>query len=269
MTSMAASATLTANMAGSRLTPKELEARRVRAIRALTAGKSQSEVAAHVGASRASVSKWVDRYRDDGVEGLLARRRGRPRVRQAEGAPGEVVLADLLAHRPGSLGLPGTLWTQQNISSLMSQRLGSEVSRWTVARYCADWELRAPQPLASLELVDAATARRWFTSEYRALKARFRRSNASILFYERTQVNRDPRETAVQWLIGGRGDWSFLAYPSEIDERALIDFFTSALQHFASPIAVIALDAPLLRGERLRQWLQRSDGRATLELVRP
>jgi len=52
---------------------------RRKAVKAVLSGKRQKEVAALFGVTEQAICQWMRRYRDAGMQGLKARRRGRPR----------------------------------------------------------------------------------------------------------------------------------------------------------------------------------------------
>jgi transposase len=80
--------------------------RKATALWNLARGRSQREVAAFLGASRASVVEWKQRFEAEGVAGLELRP-GRGRPRRAEPAEIEAVLRQ----SPRNFGIPQTRWT--------------------------------------------------------------------------------------------------------------------------------------------------------------
>ena len=95
-------------------------------------GLKVSQIAAIVGESEATVLRWLNRYRAEGLEGLKdAPRPGRP------SEVTEAYRAELLAavrRRPRSLGLPFSLWTLQRLVEHLAERTGIRVSDETVRR---------------------------------------------------------------------------------------------------------------------------------------
>jgi transposase len=95
-------------------------------------GLKVSQIAAIVRESEATVLRWLNRYRAEGLEGLKdAPRPGRP------SEVTEAYRAELLAavrRRPRSLDLPFSLWTLQRLVDHLAERTGSRVSDETVRR---------------------------------------------------------------------------------------------------------------------------------------
>ena len=52
---------------------------RRKAAKAVLEGKSQVEVARIFGVTRQNVGKWIKKYRESGLQGLKAKRQGRPK----------------------------------------------------------------------------------------------------------------------------------------------------------------------------------------------
>ena len=219
-----------------------------------------------------SVSNWVERYNNHGLEALRARPRGRPPRRDLRLLRPDEVRSFLFSHSPDQVGMPGLLWTWQGVGILLASRLGHEVSRWTVSRYVADWGLRVPRPLESIETIAPEVSRRWFTTEYRTTKARARKVRATILFVERTQVTGGAPPSGrgsfeLLWLVGGRGEWAFLAHPGSFGEREIEDAFERALQQWGTGLVFVAPAVPPYRRDRLLRWLERTRECAALELI--
>jgi transposase len=108
-------------------------------------GLKVPQIAAIVRESEATVLRWLNRYRGEGLEGL----QDAPRP----GRPAEVTVvyrAELLAavrRRPRSLGLPFSLWTLQRLVDYLAEHTGIRVSDETVRRTLkqADIVLSRPQ----------------------------------------------------------------------------------------------------------------------------
>src|SRR6187401_2594033 len=95
----------------------ELEALRLRAVRAVLAGESQAAVARAFGVHAVTVAKWMARHRRDGVAGLKARPTpGRPRFLTAEQ---DRQVREWLSQKPTAHGFPTDLWTARRVAELI------------------------------------------------------------------------------------------------------------------------------------------------------
>jgi transposase len=112
-------------MGNSRGVPRDfvaLEARRFEAMRLVSEGVSQTEVARRLKVTRQTVGRWVSRKRHLGEEALLrAARVGRRRQLSAEQRE---VLANLLTRPPEDLGYESGQWTCARVAHLIESRFG-------------------------------------------------------------------------------------------------------------------------------------------------
>jgi transposase len=94
--------------------PKAHIRRKATALWNLAQGRSQRQVAAFLGASRASIVNWKKRFETEGVAGLgLRPGRGRPRRAQSEEI--EVVLRQ----SPRNFGIQETRWTLSSLAHVV------------------------------------------------------------------------------------------------------------------------------------------------------
>jgi transposase len=95
-------------------------------------GLKVPQIACIVRAREATVLRWLQRYRAEGIEGLQeAPRPGRP-AQLTEAYRAELLAA--VRRRPRSLGLPFSLWTLQRLVDYLAEKTGIRVSDETVRR---------------------------------------------------------------------------------------------------------------------------------------
>ena len=107
-------------------------------------GLSPPQIAERVRFSHDTVSRYIARYENEGIQGLLPRpRSGRPRKVTAEY---EELLLELVAQEPRSLGMPFSNWTTANLATELAKRTGIELTARQVENYLKanDWALRRP-----------------------------------------------------------------------------------------------------------------------------
>jgi transposase len=99
--------------------PKAYIRRKAVALWNLAQGRSQREVAAFLGASRASVVSWQRRFKSEGIAGLSLRPgRGRPRRAQPE------EIEAVLRQSPRNFGIPETRWTLATLAQVVPSLKG-------------------------------------------------------------------------------------------------------------------------------------------------
>lgn len=116
-----------------------LETIRLQAIRMLSAGSSQKEVAKELGVSRQAVYQWARISRERGSSALRADRRGRPRSRPLLPWHEAQILRAVTLFPPTTLDLPFRCWTREAIVKLADRWFGVRLSRWMVGSYLRRW----------------------------------------------------------------------------------------------------------------------------------
>jgi len=116
--------------------------RKATALWNLGQGRTQREVAAFLGVSRASVVSWQKRFRTEGIAGLgLRPGRGRPRRAQPE----EIEAA--LRQSPRNFGIPQTRWTLATLAQVVPSLKGfTDSGVWRALRR-NDLSYKRGQPL--------------------------------------------------------------------------------------------------------------------------
>jgi transposase len=103
-------------------TQKQLEQRRIRAVKLLQDGYGIRETARMVGASPSSVFRWKDAYQKDGQQALRSKP---PPSRPCKLSQGQLSkLQKLLLKGPKANGYKTDLWTLRRISQLIQKHFG-------------------------------------------------------------------------------------------------------------------------------------------------
>jgi len=115
---------------------------RLMAIRALLLGIWHAQVAALFSQTRQTLSHWINRFNEQGIDGLIERpRSGRPPKITPEQTPG---CLELIKH-PESVDQ--TYWTAKKFHGYLTEHLQHEVDYSTVVRWLHDnnFKLKMPQ----------------------------------------------------------------------------------------------------------------------------
>ena len=233
------------------MTRDQLEARRLKAIRALQEGLSRAEVAEMLGTTHTSVSKWALRFQTGGSQSLLARPLGRPRnggLARHGGADAAEILASML---PEQTGLSEALWTWRSVQALMCEQFGLELSRWTIARYVAQWGFQSFN-LNSIAARAASIATRVNARPHET------RVCVSAKVSPGTGIeSHSPAKPTILWAISGRRESAFMSCRNRGATEAMAEFLDKLLD--SDPrVRIIAGDQELFQSAAVDRWVRRN-----------
>jgi transposase len=145
-------------------TARELEARRKLAVRKVSDGWSQADVADFLGVHPVTVAKWVARYRAAGDGGRTAKPTpGRPRLLTPAQ---EAQVLGWLADKPTDHGFRTDLWTARRVAHLIRDRFGVRFH----PHYLREWLSKrgsSPQrPVRRPRQRDQAAIDRWLKADW-------------------------------------------------------------------------------------------------------
>ena len=107
-------------------------------------GRSPPQIAKEVRFHRRTVTRYIQRYETEGIDGLQTRpRSGRP---PKATAAYKSRLLKAVKQEPRTLGLPFSNWTTGNLAEYLKQETGIELSARQVENILKenDWQLRRP-----------------------------------------------------------------------------------------------------------------------------
>lgn len=99
---------------------------RAQAIRMLASGQKPAQVAESLDVHPATIYSWFHRYRQDGLEGLANRPRGRTKRKIDETYCQALELA--IEHDPGDYGYPFEVWTVERLRDHLQKETGAGLS---------------------------------------------------------------------------------------------------------------------------------------------
>jgi transposase len=170
-----------------------LEALRLRAIRGCELGFTEADVAALLGVSRETVSRWWSAYTRHGPDALPGDRTGRPvgtgRTLSDEQA---AHIRDLIDHHsPEKLGIPAPLWSRRAVRDLIRKEYGIAMPVRTVGEYLRRWGYTAKKPRRHARDQDPEEVSEWLNETYPALARKAGDEGADILWCDETGVAAD------------------------------------------------------------------------------
>ena len=107
-------------------------------------GRARQDIAADLGVHRRTVTRWVNTYCADGLDGL--------QPKKAKGRPATIppALADevrrWVIEGPAQQGLDRANWTHEELADHLLKAKGLRTSRSAVQRFCAKIDIRLYRP---------------------------------------------------------------------------------------------------------------------------
>jgi transposase len=107
-------------------------------------GRARQDIATDLGVHRKTVTRWINAYCADGLDGL--------RPRKARGTPGKIpeALADevkrWVIEGPARQGLDRANWTHEELADHLKKAKGIRTSRSAVQRFCSKIDIRLYRP---------------------------------------------------------------------------------------------------------------------------
>mgnify|MGYP006268357361 CR=1 FL=1 len=238
---------------------------------------SKSEAARVFGVSRTSVHAWLDLYDEEGEEGLVPKRPGRPKGGgYLKGWQAGVIVNIIKDRSPDQLKLPFALWTREAVRDLIYEKYGIWYALRSVGDLLDRWGFTAQKPQRRAAERDDRAVRRWLEEDYPELRRRAKRENAEIYWEDETGLRSDhfvgrsyaPRgETPTVETTGRRfgcniisavsnqGTLRFSVFEGGFNQDVMIDFLARLVRDAERKVIVIADGHPAHKGAKLKRWL--------------
>lgn len=156
------------------------EWRRLRALYLKQQGWYQREIAAALGVSEESVSRWLARGRTSGPDALLTHPApGRPaKLSEAQ----KRLIPELLWHGPGAYGFRGQVWTRARIAWVIEEEFGVRYPKGHVGRLLQELCWTPQVPIRRAIQRDEEAIERWRDEVWPQLRQRARRERRVLVF---------------------------------------------------------------------------------------
>lgn len=267
------------------LTPQAQETVRFKAMSALKEGRSKAEVARVFGVSRQAIHTWVNLQEAAGVEGLRARRRGRPAGSRLNARQQRTICRLITDHCPDQMKLPFYLWTREAVVHLLARQCGVKVSVWTAGRLLARWGFTPQKPTRRAFEQDSREVRSWLRRRYPAIRALARREKALLFWADEMGLRGDhaagrsfsPRGQTPVILgtgqrfrcnlisaITNRGQLQFMVFKERFTVAVFLKFLRRLLRQNPRKLFLIIDSHPVHVAKTTLRWLK--SRRATLRV---
>lgn len=255
---------------------KGQEALRLRVVRAVRGGLSQTEAARVFGVARGTVNRWMSLWKQRGRVALRARRRGRPPESRLAPHQAAVTVRLIESRCPDQLRLPFALWTRQAVQQLLARRFGLQVSVWTVGRYLRDWGFTPQKPVRRAYEQNPTVVRKWLESEYPAIRQQAKRESAEIRWGDEMGLRSDHQAgrsygrrgqtpvipgtgqrfgCSMISAITNRGRLAFMVFRQRFTARVFLLFLRRLIRQAGRKVFLIVDRHPVHKAGRVSRWL--------------
>jgi transposase len=255
-----------------------LQALRRRAILALEQGYAGVDVAAILGVTPETVSRWWSAYQAEGPASLGGRRSGRPV------GSGRWLDDDQAAHlqrlidnnTPDKLGIASALWTRRAVRELIKKEIGLSLPLRTVGEYLGRWGYTPQKPFRKARKQDPVKVQEWLDKTYPEITRRAAEEGGEIQWGDEMGVRSTchsgrgyarPGKTP-ELAVGGtrfsvnmistitnQGKVQFMTYQGTMNSALFILFLTQLLKAAKKKVFLIVDNLSVHISQEVKQWL--------------
>jgi len=264
------------------------EVLRIKAIKALIAGKSQNEVAEIFDVSLRSVNGWWKTYRSLGLPGLRKKSR-RPKSAdeggKLKGWQCSSIVRTIMSKTPDQLEFGFMLWTRDAVAELIEDRFKVRLSKWTVGRLLKQWGMSPQKPVKKAYQQQPEVVRKWLDKEYPRIARKAAREKAEIQWGDEMGVRSDDQigrtygkigQTPVVKVSGqrfscqmistvsNRGTLRFMIFDGKFNANVCITFLKRLIKDAKRKIFLILDGHPVHKSKKIKAWIAANTAKISL-----
>lgn len=152
--------------------------------------------------SKSAVDKIWTRFKENGSQGLLSKKRGVQGGKKINGKQAAEIRTLINDKLPDQLKLPFGLWTREAVLQMIRKKYDIKLSRWQVGRYLKTWGYTPQKPISKAFDQKQGKMREWLKKEYPAIKKRVAKENGIFYFGDETGL-RSGQQTGAGYLPAG------------------------------------------------------------------
>jgi transposase len=262
------------------------EWRRLQAVQLKQQGWYQRDIAAALGVSEETVSRWLARARAGGPEALLAR--------PAPGHPPKLapqqkrLIPEFLWHGPEAYGFRGEVWTCARVARVIEEELGVRYHKDHVGRLLKELRWTPQVPITRALQRDEEAIERWRDEVWPELRRRARRERRTLVFVDeagfyllpgvvRTYAPAGLTPVIAEWqtrdhlsVMGGMtpaGKVYTLARQESLNGLHAVEFLAHLLRVAGKRLLVIWDGSPIHRRAAVKEFVSQTGGKVWLEAL--
>ena len=268
------------------------EALRFKVVHAVVeGGMLQKEAARVFGVSTVSVCNWLKAYKNGGENALCTKRLGRPSGKRLTSEQAAGIRKSVIGRCPDQLRLPGLLWTRELVGTIILQRFGVALSRWTVGRYMKSWGLTPQKPARRALERNPARVRYWLKTKYPAIRRQAKEEGATVWWGDESGLRSD-HQTGTTWgergntpvvkrtgkrfgcnmisAITSHGDLRFMVFESRFTVAVFLEFLQRLVKSENGRKVFLIVDRHSVhKAGKVEQWVKENSDKIALFFLPP
>ncbi len=249
---------------------------RVRAVRSVLRGRSMSDVADAYETDRSTIFRWVNRFQEEGEEGLVRRpTSGCPRKLQELT---EEELQGIVLQPASHFGYETDLWTVTRLHAVIEDQYRVYVSKDTSWRRLREAGLTYQKPEREYYEIDEIARQEWLRKDVPKIRKTVTKHRAILYFQDEAKVSltaflgktwspcgQTPKAkvtgkrggVAAMSVISRRGHLLFRLHNKRIASPEVIDFLKQMLAHHKRRHLVVVMDqAPPHTSNKTKAYIE-------------
>lgn len=260
---------------------------RQRAIKQINLGKRKKDVAIMFGVNQNTITNWVKKYNQKGIEGLIDNKRGvssqdKKLLSQAQELAIQSMITDVM---PDQLKLDFALWTRKAVKELVEREYGIKLAINTMGDYLRSWGFSPQKPKKQAYEQCSKKVQLWLEEQYPIIKERAKKEKAEIQWGDETGIrntNQHGRSYAPKGktpvkknmskrfsinmisTVTNQGSVQFMIYSGTMNADRLIQFLKQLIKNKEQKIFLILDNLRVHHSKIVKQWVE--DNKTSIEL---
>jgi len=255
-------------------------------------GMKQVEVASILEVSRTSVVRWWRNYRQEGMNGLKQKTRGRRhgQKRRLDREQERSIQRMLVDKTPDQLKLPFALWTRKAVQEAIAQHYDVKLPIRTVGEYLHRWGFTPQKPVKKSYEQQPERVKKWLDEEYPGIARKAREEGAEILWGDETGISSEDNrgrgyapkgQTPVVYgpgkrfsasmisAINNQGKMRFMVYEGALRVDTFLKFLRRVIKDTGRKIFIIVDNLRVHHAKKVQKWVEKHKDRIEIFFLPP
>ena len=265
---------------------------RCRCLRMLRQGMKQVEVASILEVSRTSVVRWLRNYRQEGMNGLKQKTRGRRhgQKRRLDREQERSIQRMLVDKTPDQLKLPFALWTRKAVQEAIAQHYDVKLPIRTVGEYLHRWGFTPQKPVKKSYEQQPERVKKWLDEEYPGIARKAHKEGAEILWGDETGISSEDNrgrgyapkgQTPVVYgpgkrfsasmisAINNQGKMRFMVYEGALRVDTFLKFLRRVIKNTERKTFIIVDNLRVHHAKKVQKWVEKHKDRIEIFFLPP